>query len=92
MNGRLLSIAVAAPFNAFPKPLTIYGPFGTKVMVSHLLKAYHLGISEHKAGLAQSNHPAFYFTKMHTSTSELVEIADLYDGDTAMGQDSDIFE
>lgn len=38
-------------------PLQIYGPVGTRMMVSHILEAFAAGIGEHKNGLAPLNHP-----------------------------------
>ena len=38
-------------------PLLIYGPQGTKQLVEHLLKAYEVGVGEHKNGLCPINHP-----------------------------------
>lgn len=38
-------------------PLQVWGPEGTGAMVNHLLKAYKIGIGEHRDGLAPINHP-----------------------------------
>jgi ribonuclease BN (tRNA processing enzyme) len=37
--------------------LTVWGPAGTGSMVNHLLKAYKIGIGEHRDGIAPINHP-----------------------------------
>ena len=38
-------------------PLQVWGPIGTGSMINHLLKAYKIGIGEHRDGLAPINHP-----------------------------------
>lgn len=38
-------------------PLQLWGPKGTGSMVDHVLKAYKVGIGEHRDGLAPINHP-----------------------------------
>ena len=37
--------------------LQVWGPNGTGKMINHLLKAYEIGIGEHRDGLAPINHP-----------------------------------
>lgn len=39
------------------EPLQVWGPAGTGSMIDHLLKAYRIGIGEHRDGLAPINHP-----------------------------------
>lgn len=39
------------------EPLHVWGPHGTGSMVNHLLKAYKIGIGEHRDGIAPINHP-----------------------------------
>ena len=39
------------------EPLHIYGPKGTRALVTGLLAAYETGIAEHRDGLAPINHP-----------------------------------